>query len=222
MCEWLKQDQKAHPASIKTSTQLKPFHNLAYESEMDLVVSNLSLHWSNDIEDVFKSTHKALKPDGVFLAALLGEDTLYELRTAMTVAEQEREGGLSPHISPMMSVADCCASLSGSGFNMVTADVGSIQVDFDNAFACMHHLSGMGESNASLLKREAVQRDTMLATAAIYQSMFGTPEGTVPATFDVVFLIGWKPHKSQPKPLEPGQIDVNFKDLKLHLEEADK
>lgn len=170
---------------------------------VDLVVSSMALHWANDVQGALAAAFRALKPDGAFLCAMLAGETLFELRTALAVAEQEREGGLGAHVSPMVRQSDACGLLSAAGFSLTTVDTGSIAVDCKNAYEVMMHLSMMGESNAVAARRPAVARDTFVAAAAIYDELFAHEDGYVPCTVDVVYMIGWKPHSSQPQPLKP-------------------
>uniref|UniRef100_H3G5S1 Uncharacterized protein n=1 Tax=Phytophthora ramorum TaxID=164328 RepID=H3G5S1_PHYRM len=179
----------------------------------DLVMSSLSLHWVNDLESTFQQVLDTLKPDGAFIGAVLGGDSLQELRSAFILGDQERQGGISPHISPFMNVADAGNLLSATGFNLCTVDTDYIQVDYPNAFVLMEHLRGMGENHAVQSRGAPATRDSLLATASIYQSMFGNPDGTVPATFQVVYLIGWSPHESQQKPLRRGSAEHSLKEL---------
>jgi NADH dehydrogenase [ubiquinone] 1 alpha subcomplex assembly factor 5 len=186
------------------------------EESYDLILSNLSLHWVNDINETLRQIRKALKPDGMFLGTMLGGDTLHELRASLAIAEQEREGGFSPHISPMLPLADASSLLSSAGLKLVTVDTAHIQIDFDNAFSAMRHLWWMGESNASTNRRTTVSRDTFLAAASLYQKLYGFEEGgkvLVPATFSIIFMIGWAPHETQKMPLEPGQGKVSLTKL---------
>jgi NADH dehydrogenase [ubiquinone] 1 alpha subcomplex assembly factor 5 len=186
------------------------------EGSFDLIASNLSLHWVNDIGDIIKKIKTLLKPDGVFLGTMFGGDTLHELRASLAIAEQEREGGISPHISPMFPIADACSLLSNGGLKLVTVDTAQIQIEYDNAFALMRHLWWMGESNASTNRRLVISRETMLAAAAIYEHLYGIKEGNktvIPATFNIIFMIGWAPHESQAVPLEPGQAQVSLTKL---------
>ncbi|GBG26334.1 Arginine-hydroxylase NDUFAF5, mitochondrial [Hondaea fermentalgiana] len=173
------------------------------EGSVDIVVSSLSMHWANGLTEALQRAQRALKPDGVFIGAMLGGDTLHELRTSLAIAEQEREGGISAHVSPMIRHADACGLLTNAGFNLTTVDTETFTVEFGSAFKCMENLSGMGESNAVWNRRPYVSKDTFLAAATIYEHLYGDEEGYVPATFDMVYMIGWKPHDSQPKPLKP-------------------
>ncbi|NXW67686.1 NDUF5 hydroxylase, partial [Hirundo rustica] len=188
------------------------------EDTFDLVVSSLSLHWVNDLPKAFREIHQVLKPDGVFIGAMFGGDTLYELRCSLQLAELEREGGFSPHVSPFTAVADLGRLLSRAGFNTLTVDTDEIQVNYPGLFEVMEDLQGkyilcMGESNCSWNRKPLLHRETMLAAAAIYQEMYGNSDGSVPATFQIYYMIGWKYHESQAKPAQRGSATVSFGDL---------
>ncbi|RLN54322.1 hypothetical protein BBP00_00008978, partial [Phytophthora kernoviae] len=179
----------------------------------DLVMSSLSMHWVNDLDSTFRQVLDTLKPDGAFLGAVLGGDSLQELRSAFILGDQERMGGISAHISPFMNVADAGNLLTSTGFNLCTVDTDYIQVDYPNAFVLMEHLRGMGENHAVQSRGPPATRESLLAAASVYQSMFGQPDGTVPATFQVVYLIGWSPHGSQQQPLRRGSAQHSLKEL---------
>nr|CCA18665.1 conserved unknown protein putative [Albugo laibachii Nc14] len=182
------------------------------KSHFDLIISSLNLHWVNDLPSTFTQIRDCLKPDGAFIGAVLGGDTLQELRSAFILADQERLGGISPHISPFMNVADAGNLLQGAGFSLCTVDTDYIQVDYPNALSLMEHLQGMGENNASVLKGR-MTKDSLLATASIYQTMYGLEDGLVPATFQVIYLIGWAPHPSQNAPLRRGSAQKSLKEI---------
>ncbi|XP_075452174.1 arginine-hydroxylase NDUFAF5, mitochondrial isoform X1 [Ascaphus truei] len=182
------------------------------ENTFDLVVSSLSLHWVNDLPRTFQEIYHVLKPDGVFIGAMFGGETLYELRCSLQLAEIEREGGFAPHVSPFTAVTDLGSLLGRAGFNMLTVDTDEIQVHYPGMFEVMEDLQGMGESNCSWNRRSLLHRDTMLAAAAIYQEMYGE-DGSVPATFQIYYMIGWKPHESQAKPAKRGTATVSFGEL---------
>ncbi|EST06843.1 Pentatricopeptide repeat [Kalmanozyma brasiliensis GHG001] len=189
------------------------------EGTLDCVVVSGGLHWTNDLPGVLIQIRRALKPDGVFIAALCGGDTLFELRTSLQLAEQEREGGISPRISPMADTRDMASLLSRAGFTIPTVDVDEVSVGYPSMYELMHDLRDMGESNAVINRRGQLRRDTMLAAGAIYQAMHGNEEGGaegeggVPATFQLIFLIGWSPAPTQPKPLKRGSAKTNLKDV---------
>ncbi|XP_054051670.1 arginine-hydroxylase NDUFAF5, mitochondrial isoform X1 [Rissa tridactyla] len=183
------------------------------EDTFDLVLSSLSLHWVNDLPRAFREIHRVLKPDGVFIGAMFGGDTLYELRCSLQLAELEREGGFSPHVSPFTAVSDLGHLLSRAGFNTLTVDTDEIQVNYPGLFEVMEDLQGMGESNCSWNRKPLLHRETMLAAAAIYQEMYGNSDGSVPATFQIYYMIGWKFHESQARPAQRGSATVSLGDL---------
>lgn len=182
-------------------------------NHFDLVVSSLSLHWVNDLPSTFQQIRDSLKSDGVFLGAILGGDSLQELRSAFILGDQERQGGISPHISPFANIPDAGNLLQGAGFTLCTVDTDYIEVHYPNAFVLMEHLQNMGENNAVISKGRPATRDSLLAAASIYQSMYANPDGSVPATFQVIYMIGWAPHDSQPKPLRRGTAQHSLKEL---------
>ncbi|XP_014668915.1 PREDICTED: NADH dehydrogenase [ubiquinone] 1 alpha subcomplex assembly factor 5-like isoform X2 [Priapulus caudatus] len=183
------------------------------DNSLDIVVSSLSLHWVNDLPGTFKQVNNALKSDGAFIAALFGGDTLYELRCSLQMAELERDGGVSPHISPFTEARDLGGLLARTGYTLVTLDVDELRVNYPSMFELMHDLQGMGESNAAWNRPLSLKRDTLLAAASIYSEMYGNEDGTVPATFQIFYLIGWKADKSQQKPAERGSQTVSLHDL---------
>uniref|UniRef100_A0A3B3YI48 Arginine-hydroxylase NDUFAF5, mitochondrial n=1 Tax=Poecilia mexicana TaxID=48701 RepID=A0A3B3YI48_9TELE len=192
--------------SVVADEEFLPFR----ENSFHLVVSSFSLHWINDLP---RQIHRVLKPDGVFIGAMAGGDTLYELRCSLQLAQSEREGGFSPHVSPYTAVTDLGNLLGRARFNMLTVDVDDVQVHYPGIMELMTDLQGMGESNCAWNRRSMLHRDTMLAAAAVYKEMYGNPDGSVPATFQILYMIGWKPHESQAKPARRGSATVSFRDL---------
>ncbi|XP_051717181.1 arginine-hydroxylase NDUFAF5, mitochondrial isoform X3 [Ctenopharyngodon idella] len=144
---------------------------------------------------------------------MIGGETLYELRCSLQLAELEREGGFAPHISPYTAVTDLGNLLGQAGFNMLTVDIDEVQVHYPGMLEVMSDLQGMGESNCAWNRKSLLQRDTILAAAAIYKEMYGSKDGSVPATFQILYMIGWKPHDSQAKPAKRGSANVSFADL---------
>ena len=179
----------------------------------DLVASALSLHWVNDLPGTLLQVRQALRPDGLFLAAMLGGDTLCELRQSLLEAEAETEGGASPRVSPFVDLRDAAGLLQRAGFAMPVADTDRIDVRYPDALALMRELRGMGESNAVLERRRtAFRRATLLRAAQIYQQRFADAAGRIGATFEIVYLHGWSPHESQQKPLRPGSAERRLAD----------
>ncbi|KAI9594382.1 S-adenosyl-L-methionine-dependent methyltransferase [Syncephalis fuscata] len=185
------------------------------ENTADAVVSCLSLHWVNDLLGAMIQARRTLKPDGLFMASLIGV-LIDNYSTSFQLAEMEREGGMSPRVSPMADVKDFGNLLSRAGYTMTTVDVDEIVVDYPTPFHLMADLKAMGENNAVINhanRRPYLHRDTLMAAASIYKEMHGNQDGTVPATFQILHMIGWKPDVSQPKPLERGSAQQSLKDV---------
>ncbi|XP_074845471.1 arginine-hydroxylase NDUFAF5, mitochondrial isoform X2 [Carettochelys insculpta] len=195
--------------SVVADEEFLPFR----ENTFNLVVSSLSLHWVNELPRAFREIHQVLKPDGVFIGAMFGGETLYELRCSLQLAELEREGGFSPHISPFTDVTDLGHLLGRAGFNTLTVDTDEIQVNYPGMFEVLEDLQGMGESNCSWNRKPMLHRETMFAAAAIYKEMYGSKDGSVPATFQIYYMIGWKFQESQAKPARRGSATVSFGEL---------
>jgi SAM-dependent methyltransferase len=183
---------------------------LAPES-LDLAVSALAFQFVNDLPGALAQIRRALRPDGLLLAAMIGGDTLTELRQAFAQAEAECEGGVSPRVAPFADLRDVGALLQRAGFALPVTDVDRIVVRYDNAFALMADLRRMGATNILIERRRTpTRRATLLRMAQIYSSRFADPDGRIRATFDVIWLSGWAPHESQPKPLRPGSAKASL------------
>ncbi|MDJ0947604.1 MAG: methyltransferase domain-containing protein [Alphaproteobacteria bacterium] len=188
---------------------------------LDLVLSCLSLHWVNDLPGALVQIRKCLKSDGAFLAAMLGGETLTELRQALLQAETEEEGGVSPRVSPFADVGDLGGLLQRAGFALPVVDRDRIEVTYPDALALMRDLRGMGESNLIRDRRKCFsRRNTLFRAAEIYAERFAGEDGRVAATFDVLYLTGWSPDASQQRPLHPGSARSRLADA-LDAEELD-
>jgi SAM-dependent methyltransferase len=184
------------------------------DQSLDLVVSGLSLHLVNDLPGALIQIRRALKPDGLLLAALLGGATLSELRTAFLVAEEEMEGGASPRVAPFADVRDLGGLLQRAGFALPVADSDTVTVTYRDPLALMLELRAMGASNALAERsRRPLRRATLARAVEVYRERFGLPDGRVPATFEIVTLTGWAPHPSHPKPLRPGSATTRLADV---------
>ncbi len=178
------------------------------EGSLDLILSTLSLHQVNDLPGTLTQINRALKPDGLFMASMLGGETLHELRSVMTEAELSIKGGASPRIAPFADKQQMGSLLQRAGFALPVVDSEFVTVTYENAFKLMHDLRGMGEGNAIAARNRTPPGKTLMMEAArLYQEKFAESDGRIPATFEIIFLIGWAPHESQPKPLRPGQAD---------------
>jgi SAM-dependent methyltransferase len=183
---------------------------------LDLVVSALAFQFVNDLPGVLAQIRRALRPDGLLMAAMVGGDTLTELRQSFAAAEAELEGGVSPRVAPFADLRDVGALLQRAGLALPVTDVDRVVVRYDSAFGLMQDLRRMGATNILLERRRMpTRRATMVRMAEIYRDRFADPDGRIRATFDVIWLSGWAPHENQPKPLKPGSA-------KASLEEAVK
>ena len=174
-------------------------------AKLDLLVSNLSLHWTNDLPGALLQMRQALRPDGLLLASLLGGETLDVLRQALLEAELDATGGGSPRVAPFADLRTLAGLLQRAGFALPVADREVIEVTYETPLALMRDLSRMGEGNALRERlRSFTGRQTLLNAAARYQEIAGRPDGRVAARFEVMFLAGWAPADSQPRPLARG------------------
>jgi SAM-dependent methyltransferase len=177
----------------------------------DLVVSALAFQFVNDLPGVLTQIRRALKPDGLLLAAMIGGETLTELRQSFAAAEAECEGGVSPRVAPFADLRDVGALLQRAGFALPVTDVDRVVVRYADAFALMQDLRRMGATNILRERRRTpTRRATMLRMAQIYGERFADPDGRIRATFDVIWLSGWAPHQSQQQPLRPGSAKASL------------
>jgi SAM-dependent methyltransferase len=180
-------------------------------ASLDLAVSGLAFQFVNDLPGVLAQIRRSLRPDGLLLAAMIGGDTLTELRQSFAAAEAECEGGVSPRVAPFADLRDLGALLQRAGFALPVTDVDRILVRYDNAFALMRDLVRMGATNILLERRRMpTRRATLLRMGQIYAERFADPDGRIRATFDVIWLSGWAPHESQQKPLRPGSAKASL------------
>jgi SAM-dependent methyltransferase len=213
--EWLVETDLA-PAMLRG----RPGARLAADEErlpfasasLDLVVSSLALHWSNDLVGALVQIRQALRPDGLFLGAILGGATLTELRQALTAAELEVRGGAGPRVSPFADAYDAAGLLQRAGFALPVADVDKVSVRYDHLLALLADLRAMGETNVLVEGAEApLTRAILLRAGEIYAQRF-SEGGRLVATFEILTLTGWAPHQSQPQPLRPGSAKTRLAD----------
>jgi SAM-dependent methyltransferase len=183
------------------------------ENIFDLVTSVLSLHSVNDLPGTLIQIRRALKPDGVFMAALFGGETLRELRLAFTAAEAATLGGASPRISPFADVRDLGGLLQRAGFALPVADVERTTVRYREPLRLFQDIRALGETNVLLQRRSNfLSRRLLRSVLSEYAQRFTDDQGRAVATFDIIYLIGWAPHESQPKPLRPGSAKTSLAD----------
>jgi SAM-dependent methyltransferase len=183
------------------------------DASLDLVVSGLVLQAVNDLPGVLAQVRRALKPDGLILAALFGSGTLAELRQCLARAESELEGGASPRVAPFPDLRDMGALLQRAGFALPVVDMERITVRYASPFALMADLRRMGATNPLIERRRVPLRRATLARAMeLYASDFADPDGKVRASFEILWLSGWSPHESQQRPLRPGSAKARLAD----------
>jgi len=195
--------------SLRADEELLPFAN----GSLDLIASGLTLQWVNDLPGALAQMRRALKPDGLLLAGLIGGMSLHELRDCMIRAEQQVEGGASPRIAPFADLRALGSLLQRAGFALPVADTDVVEVSYDNALALMHDLRLMGAGNVmTARRRKPLRRQTLFRTAEIYAGRYGRADGRISATFEIITLTGWAPHESQQQPLRPGSAKARLAD----------
>ncbi len=183
------------------------------DASLDLVVSALALQFVNDLPGTLIQIRRALKPDGLFLAALVGGDTLTELRRAFAAAEAEIEDGISPHVAPFADPREIGTLLQRAGFALPVTDIDRLTVRYASPFDLMHDLRRMGATNPLIeRRRRPLKRATLMRMVEIYAERFSDADGRIRATFEIVWLSGWAPHESQQQPLKPGSAQRRLAD----------
>jgi SAM-dependent methyltransferase len=197
----------ANARCVVADEEALPFDDAVF----DLVVSALSLQFVNDLPGALVQIRRALKPDGLFVAALIGGETLTELRQAFAAAESEIEGGVSPRVAPFADLRELGALLQRAGFALPVTDVDRLTVRYDSGFALMHDLRRMGATSTLFDRRRTpLKRATLMRMAEIYAERFADADGRLRATFEIVWLSGWAPHPSQQQPLRPGSAKTRL------------
>ena len=183
------------------------------DGSLDLVVSALALQFVNDLPGTLIQIRRALKPDGLLLAALIGGDSLTELREAFAQAESEIEGGVSPRVAPFADVRELGTLLQRAGLALPVVDSDRLTVRYQSVFDLMRDLRRMGATNMLVERsRTPLKRATLARMAEIYTQRFADPDGRLRATFEIAWLSGWVPHESQQKPLRPGSAKPRLAD----------
>jgi SAM-dependent methyltransferase len=183
------------------------------DASFDLVVSGLALQFVNDLPGVLIQARRALRPDGLLLAAMIGGESLHELREAFALAESEMEGGLSPRVAPFADIRDLGGLMQRAGFALPVVDSDRFIVRYDSPLALMRDLRAMGATNILIERRRTpLRRATLRRMIEIYAERFSDSDGRLRATFEIVWLSGWAPHDSQPKPLRPGSATRRLAD----------
>lgn len=202
-------DAPGFRADIMAQTDFLPFRAGAF----DLALSALELHSVNDLPGALLQIRQALRPDGLFLAAMFGGETLFELRQCLTDAEIALRGGISPRVFPFADKQQMGALMQRAGFALPVIDSEIVTVTYDNAFALMRDIRGMGEGNIIAARNRTNPGKALFFEAArLYAERFAEEDGRIPARFEIIFLLGWAPHESQQKPLKPGSAEFSLAD----------
>ncbi|MBB4279325.1 methyltransferase domain-containing protein [Rhizobium mongolense] len=199
---------------------MAPLEDVPIEPQSaNLVLAPLCLHLTNDTPGVFIQVRRALKPDGLFLAAIPGAGTLQELRDVLLATEAEMTGGASPRVIPFADVRDVGGLLQRAGFALPVIDAETYTVRYDSLFPLMKDLRAMGMTNPLAARsRKPPTRAFFLRAAEIYAERYSDPDGRIRATFSIIYVSGWAPHESQQKPLQPGSAKARLADA-LRVEE---
>jgi SAM-dependent methyltransferase len=214
---WIRTGNAPDSPSVIADDEWLPFA----EESFDLITSLLSLHTVNDLPGTLVQLRRLLKPDGLFIAAMFGGETLKELRAAFAAAEDETLGGVSPRVAPFADVRDLGGLLQRAGFALPVADVERTVVRYRDLSRLFGDLRALGETNVLANRRsQALSARTLAAVAGEYQSRFGDSTGRLPATFEIIFLTGWAPHESQQKPLRPGSAQARLSDALGSVEQS--
>lgn len=189
---------------------------------LDLVLSNLAFHWINDLPGTLVQIRRALKPDGLLLAAMFSGETLHELRAALSDAELEIESGLSPRVSPFVDIRDAGSLLQRAGFALPVLDAETIKVSFESPLKLLTDLRGMGETNAVNERRTSfTRRTTLMRAMELYMERHADVDGRITASFEVIFITAWAPAETQQKPARRGSGDVSLADVLTQTDSKD-
>jgi SAM-dependent methyltransferase len=179
----------AAPPAVAADEDRLPFS----DASADLILSCMSLHWTDDFPAMLAEAFRVLRPGGLFLASLPGEDTLHELRDSLARAELDIDGGVSPRVLPMLTVKDAGALLQAAGFAEPVIDRDRLTVEYRSPMSLLTDLRAMGETNALTQRRKTPLKRAVLFAALDEYRRHADGEGRIPATFDIVTLTAWKP-----------------------------
>lgn len=192
------------------------------QEHYDLVVSAFGLHWCNDLPGALAQIRRALKPDGLFMAALPGEGALGELRAAMIAAETGLTGGAAMRVDPVIEVRQAGALLQRVGFALPVCDLERLTLRYADASSLVADLRAMGATSALAGKLPPLPRAMPARLEAEYRAAFAQEDGRIPASFNIVYLTGWSPHESQQKPLKPGSARHKMSDFLTPQDRRDR
>lgn len=204
----IRADQAGSELDVILDEERLPFA----EQSADLLVSLLSLHWTDDLPGALVQARRTLRPDGLFIGALFGGASLQELRWALAQAEEETTGGFVPRVSPFADAFDGAALLQRAGFALPVTDIDRLTVRYSSPLALIRDLRAMGETALFAEHRRPLRRETVARAATLYLERYAGTDGKIPATFEIVTLTGWAPHPDQQKPLRPGSAKTRLAD----------
>ena len=191
------------------------------DQRFDLVLSNLSMHWINDLPGALIQIHRTLKPDGFFLGSMFGGQTLGELRHVLMETELHYYRGSAPRISPFADVRDAGSLLQRAQLSLPVVDTETVTVTYESLYHLMLDLRGMGETNALLMRsKQPISKAFFAHAARHYQTLFGTSDGRIIASFQILYLAGWAAHESQPLALKPGTAKTRLAHALGTIEQA--
>ncbi|MTI10919.1 methyltransferase domain-containing protein [Curvivirga aplysinae] len=217
MAEAYAKTANARAASFVANEDLLPVK----PESLDLVISNLSLHWVNDLPGAFAQIRQSLKPDGLFMGSMMGGESLFEMRSAIMEAEIELSGGISPRVSPFADIRDAGSLMQRAGFNLPVLDSEVIDVTYENLFKLAQDLRNMGETNAVHERVKSFSsRQLFMRAAEIYAEKHTNDEGRIPASFVIIYMHGWAPDPSQQQPAKPGSGQTSLADFLTDTQEG--
>ena len=195
---------------VKTSIEQLPILN----HSLDLIVSNLFLHWINDLPGTLIQIRKALKNDGLFIGTMFGSGTLKELDESFRIAEYKIKGKVTPRISPFVDIKDAGNLLQRAGFNLIVCDTDFLNIEYNDPLELLKDIRYMGESNC-LVEREKIflRKDILKTLLNTYKQKFSNDKGKIIASVNIIFVLGWSPHSSQQKPLKPGTANFSMEKI---------
>lgn len=200
---------KGAPAAVHGDEEFLPFA----DGSLDLALGLLTLQGVNDLPGALVQIRRALKPDGLFMAAMLGGETLFQLRDALARAELDLSGGASPRVFPFADKQQMGALMQRAGFALPVVDSDLLTVTYDHIFRLMDDLRGIGDTAAMTQRPRGLSSRALFARAGdIYRDLYSSADGKIEATFEIIFLSGWAPHEAQQKPLRPGSADHRLAD----------
>lgn len=195
------------PHNVVFDPALVPFA----DGSLDAVIALGDLVTANDPVGTFIQARRALKGDGLFLAILACEATLWELREALAFADRQTNGKPLARVAPFADIRQLGSLLQRAGFALPVADIVRHRLRYDGLSSLMRELRRLGRTNYLKDRQKTFsRRDTFLEAERYYADNFANRDGRVTATLELAVLTGWAPHASQPQPLRPASAEVSL------------